>query len=271
MIPIKMSPQIGIICIEILKPVRVAKVAKVMFLPKMFEQGLTVIESLITELTQRMTFHTRVVRIAFPPMPHKILPVVILSLPGKYLQFSDAQVAVIHLVLAPHVLVQLLEGFEEDLLRTYRTFMFQEHRVAVLDLLRLEADFVLSVHGINVILDILVSLHRGGEDDLRHVLSADGALVPLAQDPHPRGADHADHVVALPHAPHLDGVHAHLAHGALLHLGHLALLPVSAPRSGRDHGVVGVGLASVAHVVLAVHVSVTSLLPLLSALILGVI
>ena len=193
-------------------------------------------------------------------MPHKILPVVTLSLPGEYLQLCDTQVAVVHLVLAPQVLVQLLEGFKEDLLRTFRTFMFQELRVAVLDLLRLEADLVLSVHGVNVILDILVSLHGRGEDDLGHVLSADGALVPLAQDPHPGRADHADDVVALAHAPHLDGVHAHLAHGPLLHLGHLALLPVSAPRGGRrDHRVVGVGLASVTHVVVAVDVSVTSL------------
>ena len=51
MIPIKMTPQISIIRIEILEPVRVAEVAKVMILPKMFEQGLTVIESLVTELT----------------------------------------------------------------------------------------------------------------------------------------------------------------------------------------------------------------------------
>ena len=37
MIPVKMTPQICIICIEILEPVRVAEVAEVMILPKMFE------------------------------------------------------------------------------------------------------------------------------------------------------------------------------------------------------------------------------------------
>ena len=37
MISVKMTPQICIICIEILEPVRVAEVAKVMILPKMFE------------------------------------------------------------------------------------------------------------------------------------------------------------------------------------------------------------------------------------------
>ena len=59
MISVKMTPQICIICIEILEPVRVAEMAKVVILSKMFEQGLTVKESLITELTQRMTLQRR--------------------------------------------------------------------------------------------------------------------------------------------------------------------------------------------------------------------
>jgi len=241
-----------------------------MNLPKMFEQGLTVKESLVTELTKRMPFHTKVVRIPIPPMSHKILPVINLSLVGKYHEFLDTQVAVIHLVLAPHVLLQLLEGLELHRWIDGAT-MLQELQVTVLDLLSLEADFELSVHRVYVVLDVLVFLQGGGEDDLGHVLPADGTLVPLTQNPHPRGADHADDVVALAHAPHLDGVHAHLAHGPLLRLGHLALFPVPALRCSRDDGVVGVGLASIAHVVISVNLRVTSLLSLLSTPIFDVI
>ena len=36
----------------------------------------------------------------------------------------------------------------------------------------------------------------------------------------------ADHVVALAHTPHLNPVHAHLAHAPLLAVGRLALLPL---------------------------------------------
>ena len=56
MILIKVTPQLVVILIEILQPVRFTEVTGFMNLPKMFEQGLTVKESLITELTKRMTW-----------------------------------------------------------------------------------------------------------------------------------------------------------------------------------------------------------------------
>ena len=136
-------------------------------------------------------------------MFHKILPVVTLPVPGEQLEVGHAQVAVVVLMLAPQVLVQLLEGLEAHLVLADRALVGQELGVAVLDLLGLETDLVLAVHRVNVVLDVLELELGEGEDDFGQILHhdscdnlydslvtaylpADGALVPLTQDAHPR-------------------------------------------------------------------------------------
>ena len=111
------------------------------------------------------------------------------------------------------------------------TLMIQETRVRVLDLLRLKTYLELPVHRVDVVLDILELGESQGEDHLGQVLPADGALVPLAEDPHPGAADVADGVVALPHAPDLDLVHADLA-DLLPLLTHLPLLSLTSVHLG---------------------------------------
>ena len=88
--------------------------------------------------------------------------------------------------------------------------MTEQLGVVILYLLSFEAYLVFPVHGVDVVLDVLELELGEGEDDLGQVLAADGALVALAEDTHPRAAHVADHVVTLAHAPHLDLVHAHL-------------------------------------------------------------
>ena len=106
--------------------------------------------------------------------------------------------------------------------------MAQHVRVHILDFFSLKTYLVLPVHGVDVVLNVLELELGHGEDDLGHVLPADGALVPLAQDPHPRAAHVADHVVALAHAPDLYPVHADLTQvlGGSVPLGHLTDHPL---------------------------------------------
>ena len=55
-VPVKVTSEVVVVRVEVLQPVRVAEVAEIMILPEMLEQFLIVEESLVTELTQRVTY-----------------------------------------------------------------------------------------------------------------------------------------------------------------------------------------------------------------------
>ena len=55
MILVKMSSEVRILGEEVLEPISITKVAEIVVFTQMFEQILIINESLITELTQRMS------------------------------------------------------------------------------------------------------------------------------------------------------------------------------------------------------------------------
>ena len=109
---VEVSPQVRVLRVEVLQPVRVAEVAEVVILAQMFEQVLVVYEALVAKLAERMPLEAGVVRVSVPPVFHEVLPVVELPLVGEHLQIGDAQVTEVHLMLPAEMLVQLPECFE---------------------------------------------------------------------------------------------------------------------------------------------------------------
>ena len=158
--------------------------------------------------------------VSLTPVLHQLLPIVELSLVTEQMQVGHAELAVVELVFPAEMFVQLLEGLERDLGADGR-LMAQQLHIAVLDLLSLKTYLVFPVHRVNVVFDVLELELGHGEDDHGHVLPADGALVLLTENPHPRAAEEADGVVTPPHAEHGQLVHADLAAVLLL------LLPFS--------------------------------------------
>ena len=142
-------------------------------------------------------------------------------------------------MLPANVLVELPEGLEGDLVLAYGAPVVQHGSVLVLNLLSFKTNLEFAVHGIDIILDILKLQFGKGVDNLGQVLPADGALVPLAEHPHPGAAHVAHGVVALTHAEHLHLVHTHLA-GILARIGALAHHALPGGNIHLGHGVLGV-------------------------------
>ena len=109
---VEVSPQVRVLRVEVLQPVRVAEVAEVVILAQMFEQVLVVYEALVAKLAQRMPLEAGVVRVSVSPVLHEVLPVVELPLVGEHLQVGDAEVTEVHLMLPAEMLVQLPECLE---------------------------------------------------------------------------------------------------------------------------------------------------------------
>ena len=127
------------------------------------------------------------------------------------------------------------------------TFMTQHVSVHILDLFRLKTYLVLPIHGVDVVLDVLELELGEGEDDLGHIWPADCTLGSLTQDPHPRAAHVANHVVTRPNAPDLDTVHAELAQvlRGCITLGHLTDHPLPGGNVHLGHLVLGLMIITI--------------------------
>ena len=63
----EVAPQVVVLGVEVLQPVRVTEVAEVVVLPQVLVQLLVVYEPLVAELTEGVALETRVVRVSLPP------------------------------------------------------------------------------------------------------------------------------------------------------------------------------------------------------------
>ena len=65
---VEVSPQVRVLRVEVLQPVRVAEVAEVVILAQMLEQVLVVYEALVAKLAERVAAVGGVVGVALPPV-----------------------------------------------------------------------------------------------------------------------------------------------------------------------------------------------------------
>ena len=63
----EVAPQVVVLGVEVLQPVRVTEVAEVVVLPQVLVQLLVVYEPLVAELTEGVALETCVVRVSLPP------------------------------------------------------------------------------------------------------------------------------------------------------------------------------------------------------------
>ena len=148
--PRKMSPQIGIVGVEGLETISIAEVTKVVIFPQVFVQLFVVKISVVTVLANGVTLKTGVALITLSPVPDQKFPAVCFSLVCEVVQVLDTKLTIVSLMFSSYVLVQLTKGLEVFI--TFGALVVEHCEVLVLDLLRLEAYFELSVHRIDIIL-----------------------------------------------------------------------------------------------------------------------
>lgn len=206
MISRKMSPQIGIVGVEGLETISIAEVTKVVIFPQVFVQLFVVKISVVTVLANGVTLKTGVALITLSPVPDQKFPAVCFSLVCEVVQVLDTKLTIVSLMFSSYVLVQLTKGLEVFI--AFGALVVEHCEVLVLDLLRLEAYFELSVHWIDIILYQFKLGLCCCKNDLWKVSPTNRALIPLTEHSHPCGADVTYWMVALSHRENLHLVEA---------------------------------------------------------------
>lgn len=105
--------QVLVIAVVLLGTVCITEMAEVVVPAQVFKQLVIIEVTVITELAERVSSVTGVVRVSMRSVTCQFLTVVPFTLMGEDLEMLCAELAAEELVLLPHVLLQLLELGED--------------------------------------------------------------------------------------------------------------------------------------------------------------